>query len=33
MRDFITVNREVTAIRFRRTDFSGSFLLVEGGAT
>jgi len=31
MRDFITVDREVTAIRLRRTSFSGSFLLVEGG--
>lgn len=31
MRDFITVDREVAAIRLRRTSFSGSFLLVEGG--
>jgi hypothetical protein len=31
MREFITVDREVTAIRLRRTKFSGSFLLVEGG--
>lgn len=30
MRDFLSVDRDVNAIRLRRTTFSGAFLLVEG---
>ena len=32
MRDFITVDREANAIRFQRSAFKGTFLLVEGSS-